>query len=79
VSPWNRELLEKLIIAKLVEKFIAFHGTGKCSTIIIASHWILSDSVFSNKIILFISRLSHAGCAHVFIFHLDPLIIPDED
>jgi hypothetical protein len=28
--PWNRALLEKLVVAHLVKKFLSFYGTQKC-------------------------------------------------
>jgi hypothetical protein len=42
-TPWNRIILEKLIVAKLVKKFPAFYGTRLFITMFTtARHWSLS-------------------------------------
>jgi hypothetical protein len=33
LTPWSRVILEKLIFAQLVEKFLAFYGTRKLNTV----------------------------------------------
>jgi hypothetical protein len=42
LSPWSRVVLEKLIVAQLFKKFIAFHGTPRFITVFTrAHHWAL--------------------------------------
>jgi hypothetical protein len=42
-TAWNRVLLGKLTVTKLVKKFPAFYGTGRFITVFTtAHHWSLS-------------------------------------
>jgi hypothetical protein len=42
LTPWNRVLLEKLIVTQLVKKFPAFYGTRRFITVFKrAHHWSL--------------------------------------
>jgi hypothetical protein len=42
LSPWIKDLLEKLIVPQIVKKFLAFYGTRKFITVFTtARHWFL--------------------------------------
>jgi len=43
LTPWNRILLEKLLVTQLVKKFPAFYGIRKFITVFTrVRHWSLS-------------------------------------
>jgi hypothetical protein len=52
-TPWNRVLLEKLIVVQKVKKFLAFYITWMCITVFTtARHWTLSWATLTQSRLL---------------------------